>query len=194
MPIGVPKVPFQMRGEEEASWVDVYRLYRDRFLFLCDAVDTLLGNQIMGLMTFLNIEDKTRDQFLFINSPGGWIIPGVGIYDLMQTLPAIVHTICIGVAASMGSFILVGGQSTTRLALPHAWVMIHQPACSFFDGQTSESFLEVNEMVAMRDHIMRVYVHRTGQPFWVVYADMERDVFMSATEAKVYGIVDLVGA
>nr|YP_010295784.1 ATP-dependent Clp protease proteolytic subunit [Syringa villosa]QSZ78142.1 ATP-dependent Clp protease proteolytic subunit [Syringa komarowii subsp. reflexa]UMB49736.1 ATP-dependent Clp protease proteolytic subunit [Syringa villosa] len=193
MPIGVPKVPFRIPGEEDASWVDVYnRLYRQRVLFLCQEVESEISNQIMGLMVYLSIEDPKKDQYLFINSPGGWAIPGVGIYDTMQFVPPDVHTICLGLAASMGSFILVGGAITKRIALPHARVMIHQPASAFFEAQTGEFVLEMGELIILRENLTRAYVQRTGKPLWVVSEDMERDVFMSATEAQAYGIVDLV--
>ncbi|KAJ0078009.1 hypothetical protein Patl1_36733 [Pistacia atlantica] len=105
MPIGVPKVPFRSPGEEDASWVDVYEI----------------SNQLIGLMVYLSIENDTEDLYLFINSPGGWVIPGIAIYDTMQFVRPDVHTICMGLAASMGSFILVGGEITKRLAFPHAY-------------------------------------------------------------------------
>nr|WOC30555.1 clp protease proteolytic subunit [Herpetospermum pedunculosum] len=193
MPIGVPKVPFRSPGEEDASWVDVYRLYRERLLFLGQEVDSEISNQLIGLMVYLSIEDDTKDLYLFINSPGGWVIPGVAIYDTMQFVRPDVQTICMGLAASMGSFILVGGEITKRLAFPHARrVMIHQPASSFYEAQTGEFILEAEELLKLRETITRVYVQRTGKPLWVVSEDMERDVFMSATEAQAHGIVDLV--
>nr|ADO33472.1 clp protease proteolytic subunit [Smilax china] len=193
MPIGVPKVPFRNPGEEDAVWVDVYnRLHRERLLFLGQEVDSEISNQLVGLMVYLSIEDKTRDFFLFINSPGGWVIPGIAIYDTMQFVPPDVHTICMGLAASMGSFILVGGEITKRLAFPHARVMIHQPASSFYEAQAGEFILEAEELLKLRETITKVYVQRTGNPLWVVSEDMERDVFMSATEAQSHGIVDLV--
>nr|YP_008964212.1 clp protease proteolytic subunit [Helianthus giganteus]YP_008964297.1 clp protease proteolytic subunit [Helianthus grosseserratus]YP_008964382.1 clp protease proteolytic subunit [Helianthus divaricatus]YP_008964467.1 clp protease proteolytic subunit [Helianthus decapetalus]YP_008964552.1 clp protease proteolytic subunit [Helianthus hirsutus]YP_008964637.1 clp protease proteolytic subunit [Helianthus tuberosus]YP_008964722.1 clp protease proteolytic subunit [Helianthus strumosus]YP_0089648 len=193
MPIGVPKVPFRSPGEEDASWVDIYRLYRERLLFLGQEVDSEISNQLIGLMIYLSIEDDTQDLYLFINSPGGWVIPGVALYDTMQFVQPDVHTICMGSAASMGSFILVGGEITKRLAFPHACrVMIHQPAGSFSEVATGEFILEVGELLKLRETLTRVYVQRTGKPVWVVSEDMERDVFMSATEAQAYGIVDLV--
>nr|YP_010188243.1 clp protease proteolytic subunit [Gentiana triflora]QZJ46205.1 clp protease proteolytic subunit [Gentiana manshurica]QZJ46290.1 clp protease proteolytic subunit [Gentiana scabra]QZJ46375.1 clp protease proteolytic subunit [Gentiana triflora] len=192
MPIGVPKVPFRSPGEGDASWVDVYRLYRERLLFLGQAVDSEISNQLIGLMIYLSIEDDNKDLYLFINSPGGWVIPGVAIYDTMQFVRPDVHTICMGLAASMGSFILVGGEITKRLAFPHARVMIHQPASSFYEAQTGEFILEAEELLKLRETITRVYGQKTGKSLWVVSEDMERDVFMSATEAQAYGIVDLV--
>ena len=122
MPIGVPKVPYRIPGDEEATWVDLYNvMYRERTLFLGQEIRCEITNHITGLMVYLSIEDNTRDFYLFINSPGGWVIPGIAIYDTMQFVPPDVHTICMGLAASMGSFVLVGGEITKRLAFPHAW-------------------------------------------------------------------------
>nr|YP_010758832.1 ATP-dependent Clp protease proteolytic subunit [Leibnitzia nepalensis]WEX30876.1 ATP-dependent Clp protease proteolytic subunit [Leibnitzia nepalensis] len=193
MPIGVPKVPFRSPGEADASWVDIYnRLYRERLLFLGQEVDSEVANQLIGLIIYLSMEDDIQDLYLFINSPGGWVIPGVALYDTMQFVRPDVQTICMGAAASMGSFILVGGEITKRLAFPHARVMIHQPAGSFSEVATGEFILEVGELLKLRETLTRVYVQRTGKPLWVVSEDMERDAFMSATEAQAYGIVDRV--
>nr|YP_009708670.1 ATP-dependent Clp protease proteolytic subunit [Elytranthe albida]QEV86279.1 ATP-dependent Clp protease proteolytic subunit [Elytranthe albida] len=193
MPIGVPRVPFRLPGEEYSTWIDIYnRLYRERLLFLGQGVDSEISNQLISLMVYLGIENDTKDFFFFINSPGGWVIPGVAIYDTMQFVRPDVHTICMGLAASMGSFLLVGGTITKRLAFPHARVMIHQPASSYFEAQTVEFILEAEELLKLRETLTEVYVQRTGKPLWVVSEDMERDVFMSATEAQAHGIVDLV--
>nr|YP_009389700.1 clp protease proteolytic subunit [Silene wilfordii]ANG08129.1 clp protease proteolytic subunit [Silene wilfordii] len=194
MPIGVPKVPFRIPGDEEASWVDLYtRLYRQRALFLCDDLEEEITNQIVGLMVYLSIEDPTKDLFLFINSSGGLAVHGLGIYDIMQNVPPDVHTVCIGMAASMASVILVGGEITQRLAFPHARVMIHQPACTYFRATAGEALLEANILLRLREIITRLYVQRTRKPLWVVTEDLERDTFMSAEEAQAHGIVDLVG-
>nr|UPU97045.1 ATP dependent Clp protease proteolytic subunit [Arceuthobium tsugense subsp. contortae]UPU97075.1 ATP dependent Clp protease proteolytic subunit [Arceuthobium tsugense subsp. mertensianae]UPU97106.1 ATP dependent Clp protease proteolytic subunit [Arceuthobium tsugense subsp. tsugense] len=193
MPIGVPRVPFRLPGEEYSTWVDIYnRLYRERFLFLGQGVDSEISNQLISLMVYLNIENDTKDFFFFINSPGGWVIPGVAIYDTMQFVRPDVQTICMGLAASMGSFLLVGGSITKRLAFPHARVMIHQPASSYFEAQTVEFILEAEELLKLRETLTQVYVQKTGKAFWVLSEDMERDVFMSAKEAQAHGIVDLV--
>nr|UPU96340.1 ATP dependent Clp protease proteolytic subunit [Arceuthobium blumeri]UPU96371.1 ATP dependent Clp protease proteolytic subunit [Arceuthobium blumeri] len=193
MPIGVPRVPFRLPGEEYSTWVDIYnRLYRERFLFLGQGVDSEISNQLISLMVYLNIENDTKNFFFFINSPGGWVIPGVAIYDTMQFVRPDVQTICMGLAASMGSFILVGGSITKRLAFPHARVMIHQPASSYFEAQTVEFILEAEELLKLRETLTQVYVQKTGKAFWILSEDMERDVFMSATEAQAHGIVDLV--
>nr|YP_009975721.1 clp protease proteolytic subunit [Balanops pedicellata]QNK05139.1 clp protease proteolytic subunit [Balanops pedicellata] len=193
MPIGVPKVPFRNPGEDDSIWIDVYnRLYRERLLFLGQDVDSEISNQLIGLMVYLSIESETKDLYLFINSPGGWVIPGIAIYDTMQFVRPDVQTVCMGLAASMGSFILVGGKITKRLAFPHARVMIHQPIAGFYEAQIGEFVLEAEELLKLREILTRVYAQRTGKPLWVVSEDMERDVFMSATEAQAHGIVDLV--
>nr|YP_010122036.1 ATP-dependent Clp protease proteolytic subunit [Peristrophe japonica]QRF92920.1 ATP-dependent Clp protease proteolytic subunit [Peristrophe japonica] len=193
MPIGVPKVPLRIPGDADASWVDIYnRLYQERVLFLGQEVDSEISNQLIGLMIYFSLEDAAKNFYLFINSPGGWVISGLAIYDTMQFVRPEVHTICMGLAASMGSFLLVGGAITKRLAFPHARVMIHQPASSFYEAQTGEFILEAEELLKLRETITDVYVQRTGKPLWVVSEDMERDVFMSATEAQAYGIIDLV--
>nr|YP_010401742.1 clp protease proteolytic subunit [Mimosa diplotricha]UQU69229.1 clp protease proteolytic subunit [Mimosa diplotricha]UQV94472.1 clp protease proteolytic subunit [Mimosa diplotricha var. inermis] len=193
MPIGVPKVPFRIPGEEEATWVDINRLYRERAIFLGQAIDCTISNQIIGLITFLTIESDTTDLHLFINCPGGWVLPGLGIFDMMQIVKPDVKTLCMSIAASMGSFLLVGGEFTKRIAFPHARVMIHQPASDFYRTQTGEFLMEAEEIASIREDITWTYVKRTGQPAWVIAADLERDLFMSAEEAKAHGIVDLIG-
>nr|YP_010381249.1 clp protease proteolytic subunit [Artabotrys pilosus]UDH59847.1 clp protease proteolytic subunit [Artabotrys pilosus] len=196
MPIGVPKIPFRIPGDEEATWVDLYnRLYWERLIFLGDEIDDPISNQLAGLMIFLGISDPTWDIFLFINSPGGFIIPGVLVFDTMQWVQPIVHTIGIGLAASMGAFILVGGEITQRVALPHARVMMHQPISSFFEEEdgSGEVVLEMIELMEMYNDIIRIFAERTGAPIWAVIFDIERDVFMSAEEAQDHGIVDLIG-
>nr|YP_009558471.1 clp protease proteolytic subunit [Doona zeylanica]AZZ06571.1 clp protease proteolytic subunit [Doona zeylanica] len=194
MPLGIPKVPFQGPDDETSSWVDLNRLYRQRLLFLGEEIDSENSNNLIGIMVFLTLEDPTKDQYFFLNCPGGGVIPGISIYDTIQFVGADVHTIDIGLAASMGSFILVGGTITKRMAYPHARVMIHQPSTSFIPDshKTGEFMMEVGELVKYREAIIEAYVQRTGQPYWVISRDLERDIFMSATEAKDYGIIDLI--
>nr|YP_009132777.1 clp protease proteolytic subunit [Dunalia brachyacantha]AKA66557.1 clp protease proteolytic subunit [Dunalia brachyacantha] len=184
MPIGVPKVPFRFSGD---------RLYRERLLFLSQGITSELSNQLIGLLVFLSMEDDAKEMHLFINSPGGWVIPGIALYDTMQIVLPEIHTVCVGLAASMASFILVGGEITKRIAFPHACrVMMHQPASGFYMAQVGEFVLEAEELLKLRETLTRVYAQRTGNPLWVVSEDLERDIFMSATEAQAYGIVDLV--
>nr|YP_010455013.1 ATP-dependent Clp protease proteolytic subunit 1 [Citrus micrantha]QVL29573.1 ATP-dependent Clp protease proteolytic subunit 1 [Murraya exotica]UUA03849.1 ATP-dependent Clp protease proteolytic subunit 1 [Citrus micrantha]WPX85633.1 ATP-dependent Clp protease proteolytic subunit 1 [Citrus glauca]WRH07661.1 ATP-dependent Clp protease proteolytic subunit 1 [Citropsis articulata] len=192
MPIGVPKVPYRSPGDKHPSWVDINRLYRERLLFLGQMVESDISNQLIGIMVYLSIENETKDLYLFINSPGGWVIPGIAIYDTMQFVRPDVQTICMGLAASMGSFLLAAGASTKRLAFPHAWVMIHQPIGAFYGAQTGEFILDTEELLRLREILTMVYVQRSGKPLWVVSEDMERDTFMSATEAQAHGLVDLV--
>nr|WGF20190.1 ATP-dependent Clp protease proteolytic subunit [Caragana opulens] len=194
MPVGVPKVPFLLPGDDDASWIDLYnRLFQERLLFLGQEVNSEISNQLVGLMVYLSLEDKTKDLYLFINSPGGEVISGMAIFDTMQFVEAEVQTVCVGLAASMGSLLLVGGVITKRLAFPHAWrVMIHQPASSFYEGQTVECMLEANELLKMRQTMTKIYAQRTGKPSWQISKDMERDHYMSAEEAQAHGIVDMV--
>nr|YP_009032848.1 clp protease proteolytic subunit [Osmundastrum cinnamomeum]AHA59581.1 clp protease proteolytic subunit [Osmundastrum cinnamomeum] len=194
MPIGVPKVPFRLPGEEDAVRVDVNRLHRERLLFLGQQVDDEIANQPIGITMHLNGEDETKDMYLYINSPGGAVLPGISVYDAMQFVVPDVHTICMGLAASMGSFILTGGEITKRIALPHARVMIHQPASSYYDGQAGECIMEAEEVLKLRDCITKVHAQRTGKPLWMIPEDMERDVFMSAKEAETHGIADLAAS
>nr|YP_010379315.1 clp protease proteolytic subunit [Astragalus bicristatus]UCS40304.1 clp protease proteolytic subunit [Astragalus bicristatus] len=193
MPVGLPKVPYLIPGDDEASWIDLYnRLYQERLLFLGQEINSEISNQLVGLMVYLSIEDYTRDLYLFINSPGGEVISGMAMFDGMHFVPAEVQTVCVGLAASMASLLLLGGEITKRLAFPHARVMIHQPASSLVDGKTGECILDANELIKMRETITQIYAQRTGKPSWQIAKDMERDCFMSAEEAQAYGIVDMV--
>nr|BEV76388.1 ATP-dependent Clp protease proteolytic subunit1 [Limonia acidissima] len=193
MPIGVPKVPYRSITDRHQSWIDIYnRLYRERLLFLGQMVESDISNQLIGLMLYLSMESETKDLSLFINSPGGWVIPGIAIYDTMQFVRPDVQTVCFGLAASMGSFLLAAGARTKRLAFPHARVMIHQPFGAFYGAQTGEFILDTEELLRLREILTMVYVKRSGKPLWVVSEDMERDTFMSATEAQAHGLIDLV--
>nr|UCS40760.1 clp protease proteolytic subunit [Astragalus nuttallianus var. imperfectus] len=193
MPVGLPKVPYLIPGDDEASWIDLYnRLYQERLLFLGQEVNSEISNQLVGLMVYLSLEDKTKDLYLFINSPGGDVISGMAMFDAMHFVEAEVQTVCVGLAASMASLLLLGGEITKRLAFPHARVMIHQPASSFQEGQTVECIQEAIELLKMRETITQIYAQKTGKPSWQISKDMERDFFMSAEEAQAYGIVDMI--
>lgn len=194
MPIGVPKVPYRFPGDEMAQWTDLYnRLYRDRILFLCQDLDDELANQLIGIMLYLNAEDTTQDLFLYINSPGGSVTCGIGVYDAMHYIQSDVTTICVGTAASMASFVLTGGTLGKRIALPHSRIMIHQPGGGS-QGQTSLVLSEAEEMLRIRDEVVSIYADRTGQNPGLISRDMNRDQFMSAREAKEYGLVDQVAS
>nr|YP_010345799.1 clp protease proteolytic subunit [Solanum dimorphandrum]UNZ89548.1 clp protease proteolytic subunit [Solanum dimorphandrum] len=193
MPLGVPKVYFRNPERPRGAWIDVYnRLYRERVVFLGHGIGPGFANYVIAVITYLNMADSTKDMNFFINCPGGWVVPGFAIYDAMQYVKPEIQTICIGLAASMGSFILAGGERTKRLAFPHARVMMHQPGSSYFMAQVDECVLEAEELLKMRETLTRVYAERTGKPFWVISEDLERDVFMSATEAHAYGLIDTI--
>ena len=193
MPIGVPKVPFRIPGEEESTWVDIYnRLYRQRMLFLGQNVNDEIANQLIGVMIYLHGEDENPDIYLYINSPGGAVFAGIGVYDAMHFIGPEVHTICIGMAVSMASLILAGGEFTKRVAFPHSRIMIHQPSSTYYQGQTTECLLEAEEILILREYIIKMYMERTNKPEWVISQDLERDSFMSPEEAQTYGIIDMV--
>ena len=192
MPIGVPKVPFRLPGEPEAQWVDLYnRLFRERAVFFCQELDDELANQLIGIMLYLNAEEETKGLYIYINSPGGSVTCGIGVYDAMNYIQADVTTICVGTAASMASFILAGGKIGKRIALPHSRIMIHQPEGGS-QGQASEVISESQEVMRIRRQVGEIYADITGQTLNRISRDMDRDQFMSAREAKEYGLVDLV--
>src|SRR6056300_1091052 len=192
MPIGVPKVAYRLPGEAVPQWVDLYnRLYRERVLFLGSGLDDELANQLNGIMLYLSAEDSSRALFLYINSPGGSVTAGLSVFDIMNYVQASVTTIGIGFAASMASFILAGGERGSRIALPHCRVMIHQPQGGM-EGQASEVVLEKEEIVRLRRLIGRLYVDLTGQSLSTIANDLDRDKYLSAREAREYGLVDLV--
>ncbi len=192
MPIGVPKVPYRMPGEQYTQWIDIYnRLYRERIIFLGKEVDDELANQIIAVMLYLDSDDPGKDIYLYINSPGGSVTAGLGIYDTMQHIKSDVVTICVGLAASMGSFLLAAGTKGKRLALPHSRIMIHQPSGGA-RGQATDIEIEAREIIRMRRQLNQMYADRTGQAVEKIEKDVDRDFFMSAEESKEYGIIDRV--
>ena len=192
MPIGVPKVPFRFPGEASAQWVDLYnRLYRERVLFLCQDLDDQLANQLIGIMLYLNAEERSKGVFIYINSPGGSVTCGLAVYDNMNYINAEVTTICVGTAASMASFVLAGGDRGKRIALPQSRIMIHQPEGGS-QGQASEVLSESQEVIRIRRQVGKIYAERTGQPLSRISRDMDRDQFLSAREARDYGLIDQV--
>ena len=194
MPIGVPKVAYRLPGEAVPQWVDLYnRLYRERVLFLGSGLDDELANQLNGIMLYLSAEDSNKRLFLYINSPGGSVTAGLSVFDIMNYVDASVTTIGIGFAASMASFILAGGERGSRIALPHCRIMVHQPQGGM-EGQASEIVLEKDEIIRLRKLIGRLYVDLTGQSASTVARDLDRDKYLSAREAREYGLVDLVAS
>nr|YP_004221946.1 clp protease proteolytic subunit [Erodium carvifolium]ADU58171.1 clp protease proteolytic subunit [Erodium carvifolium] len=191
MPFGVPKVSFQSHEEEDATWIDLYnRLYRERILFLCREIKEELSNNLVSLMVFLDIDNTTWTQTMFIHSPGGFVFPGLAVYDTVLAVGA--RTVCAGIAASMASVVLIGGEQSKRLAFPHARVMVHQPRMKDFEDSTSEILMETRVLLDLRERITHLYVQRTGQPHRIIAADLEVDTYMSAKEAVTYGIIDAI--
>jgi ATP-dependent Clp protease, protease subunit len=192
MPIGVPKVPYRMPGESYTQWIDIYnRLYRERIIFLGRDVDDEIANQIVAVMLYLDSEDPEKDIVLYINSPGGSVTAGMAIFDTMQHIKADVVTICVGLAASMGSFLLAAGTKGKRLALPHSRIMIHQPSGGT-RGQATDIEIEAREILRIRRQLNQIYAERTGQLLARIEKDMDRDYFMSPQEALDYGLIDRV--
>jgi len=179
------------RGERA---FDIYsRLLKDRIIFLGDAIEDNVANLIIAQLLFLESEDPEKDIQLYINSPGGVVTSGMAIYDTMQYLRAPVSTICIGQAASMGAVLLAAGAKGKRYALPNSRIMIHQGS-SGFRGNTPDVEIQMREVLHLTDRLMQILADHTGQPTEKVKRDSERDYFMSAEEAKAYGLVDEVFA
>ncbi|MGD1910858.1 MAG: ATP-dependent Clp protease proteolytic subunit [Rivularia sp. (in: cyanobacteria)] len=192
MPIGYPSVPYKMPGEQFTQWVNIYtRLARDRIIFLGEEVNDQIANEIIAIMLYLDSEDPGKDIFLYINSPGGVVTSGLAIYDTMQHIKSDVVTICLGLAASMGSFLLAGGTKGKRLALPHSRIMIHQPSGGT-RGQATDIEIEAKEIIRIRHQLNGIYAKNTGRELEKIEKDMDRDFFMSAEEAKEYGLIDKV--
>ena len=177
------------RGERA---FDIYsRLLKDRIIFLGDAIEDHIANLIIAQLLFLESEDPEKDIQLYINSPGGVVTSGMAIYDTMQYLRAPVSTICIGQAASMGAVLLAAGATGKRYALPNSRIMIHQGSGGF-RGNTPDVEIQMREMMHLTDRLMKILADHTGQDFEMVKRDSERDKFMSAEEAKAYGLIDEV--
>ncbi len=194
MPIGVPKVPYQLPGQPYSDWINIYdRLYRERIIFLGREVSDGLANQIIAVMLYLDSEDNTKPIYLYINSPGGSVDAGLAIYDTMQHIKSEVVTICVGLAASMGAFLLAGGSHGKRLALPHSRIMIHQPLGGT-QGRTqaTDIAIEAKEILRMKDLLNQMMAENSGQSIEKIKKDTDRDYFMSAAEAKEYGLIDKV--
>ncbi|ATD30935.1 ATP-dependent Clp endopeptidase proteolytic subunit ClpP [Macrococcoides bohemicum] len=177
------------RGERA---YDIYsRLLKDRIIMLGSAIDDNVANSIISQLLFLQAQDAEKDIYLYINSPGGSVTAGMAIYDTMQHIKPDVQTICIGMAASMGSFLLAAGTKGKRFALPNAEVMIHQPLGGA-QGQATEIEIAARHILKTREKLNRILSERTGQPVEKIEKDTDRDNFLSADEAKEYGLIDEV--
>ncbi|MGD8190606.1 ATP-dependent Clp endopeptidase proteolytic subunit ClpP [Brevibacillus ginsengisoli] len=184
----IPTVIEQTNRGERAY--DIYsRLLKDRIIFLGTPINDVVANSVVAQLLFLTAEDPEKDISLYINSPGGSITAGMAIYDTMQFIKPDVSTICIGLAASMGSFLLCAGAKGKRYALPNSEIMIHQPLGGA-QGQASDIEIAAKRIVKMREHLNSIYAERTGQPIERIAQDTDRDNFMSAKDAKEYGLID----
>lgn len=179
----------EARGERS---YDIYsRLLKDRIIFLGSEIDDDVANSVIAQLLFLNAQDPDKDISMYINSPGGSVTAGLGIYDTMQFIKNDVSTICLGMAASMGSLLLTGGAKGKRFALPHSEVMIHQPLGGV-RGQAADIKIHADWILRTKKNLNNIYVKHTGQPYEKIETDTDRDNFMSAEEAKAYGLIDEV--
>jgi ATP-dependent Clp protease protease subunit len=186
----VPIVVEQTNRGERAY--DIYsRLLKDRIVLIGGPIDDYVSNLVVAQMLFLEAEDPEKDIHIYVNSPGGVITAGMAIYDTMQHVKCPVSTICVGQAASMGSFLLSAGTKGKRFATPNARIMIHQPIGGV-QGQATDIDIQAREILRMKDVLNRLLSEHTGQPLDRIARDTERDFFMSADEAKEYGIIDEV--
>ena len=177
------------RGERS---YDIYsRLLNDRIIFLADEVNDVTASLVVAQLLFLEAQDPDKDIFLYINSPGGSISSGMAIYDTMNYIKCDVCTICIGMAASMGAFLLSSGTKGKRYALPNAEVMIHQPLGGT-QGQASDIKIHADHIIKIREKLNRILSEQTGQPIEIIERDTDRDNYMSADQAAAYGLIDKV--
>ncbi len=178
-------------GRGERSYDIFSRLLKDRIIMLSGEVNDAVASTVVAQLLFLEAEDPDKDIYLYINSPGGVITSGMSMYDTMNYIKPDVCTICIGQAASMGAFLLSSGAPGKRYALPHARIMIHQPLGGA-QGQATDIQIQAKEILRMKNELNQILAEQTGQPVEKVEADTERDFFMSAYEAKEYGLIDKV--
>jgi ATP-dependent Clp protease, protease subunit len=186
----VPMVVEQTNRGERAY--DIYsRLLKERIIFLVGPVNDAVASLVCAQLLFLESENPNKDIAFYINSPGGVVSSGLAIYDTMQYIRSDVATVCIGLAASMGSLLLTAGAKGKRVALPNARVMVHQPSGGA-QGQATDIEIQAREILRMRAQLNEIYVKHTGQPIEVINAAVERDKFMSPVEAKEFGLIDEV--
>lgn len=186
-------VPYvvEQTARGERSYDIFSRLLNDRIIMLSDEVNDATASLIVAQLLYLEGQDPEKDINLYINSPGGSITSGMAIYDTMNYIKPDVSTICIGMAASMGSFLLAAGTKGKRIALPNSEIMIHQPAGGA-QGKASDIKIMADRIIKMREKLNKIYAERTGQPLEVIEKDTDRDTFMSADEALAYGLIDKV--
>ena len=189
--LGLVPMVIEQSGRGERAY-DIYsRLLRERIVFLIGPVNDATANVVVAQLLFLESENPDKDIFLYINSPGGSVSAGLSIFDTMNFIKPDVSTLCMGMAASMGSFLLMAGARGKRFALPNARVMIHQPSGGA-QGQATDIEIQAREIIKTREQLNRIYADRTGQSVDRIAADMERDYWMNPAEAKDYGLIDQV--
>ena len=189
--LGMVPIVIEQSGRGERAY-DIYsRLLRERIIFLVGPINDGTANLVVAQMLFLESENPDKDIFLYINSPGGSVSSGMSVYDTMQFIKPDVSTLCMGMAASMGSFLLMAGAAGKRVALPNSKIMIHQPSGGA-QGQATDIEIHAREILKTREQLNRIYATRTGQTLEKISADMERDFYMSPEEAKTYGLIDQV--
>ena len=189
--LGMVPMVIEQSGRGERAY-DIYsRLLRERVVFLVGPVNDQMANLVVAQLLFLESENPDKDISLYINSPGGSVSAGMAIYDTMQFIKPDVQTICVGIAMSMGAFILAGGAKGKRMSLPNSKILIHQVSAGF-QGQATDIEIHAREIIDMRQNLDRLLAHHTGQPVEKIKQDTERDNFMSPLEAKDYGIIDQV--
>jgi ATP-dependent Clp protease protease subunit len=186
----IPMVIEQTNRGERAY--DIYsRLLKDRIIFIGTPIDDVVSNVIIAQLLFLEAEDPEKDINVYVNTPGGLVTAGLAIYDTMQYVKPSIATICVGQAASMGALLLTAGSKGKRYALPNSRIMIHQPRGGF-EGQATDIGIQAEEIIKIRNRLDEIMAKHTSQPVEKVHKDSERDYFMSAEEAKVYGLIDEV--
>ncbi len=189
--LGMVPIVIEQSGRGERAY-DIYsRLLRERIVFLVGPVNDQSANLVCAQMLFLESENPDKDIFLYINSPGGSVSAGLAVFDTMHFIKPDVSTLCMGLAASMGSFLLMAGAKGKRVALPNSKIMIHQPSGGA-QGQATDIEIHAREIIKTREQLNAIYAERTGQTIEKIAADMERDRFMSPVEAKDYGLIDQV--
>jgi len=193
MPIGIPSVPYRLPGSPYERWIDIYtRLNQERIIFLGQEITDSLANSVVAVMLYLDSDDPGKPISLYINSPGGAVTAGMAIYDTMQYIKSEVVTICVGLAASMGAFLLAAGSEGKRVALPHSRIMIHQPLGGVGRRQATDIQIEATQILRTRQQLNELLAKHTGQTVERIQKDTDRDYFMSAQEALEYGLVDRV--
>ena len=192
MPIGTPSVPYRLPGSQMERWVDIYtRLGVERILFLGSEVNDAVANSLVAQMLYLDSEDSSKPIYLYINSPGGSVTAGLAIYDTMQYVKSDVVTICVGLAASMGAFLLAAGTKGKRLALPHSRIMIHQPLAGM-EGTAEDILIHAKEYKRVKERLNKILIKHTGHTMKKIESDTDRDNFMTAEEALKYKLIDKV--